>query len=162
MNFLGLCMSDVVLPRPLGKGGGVLLWRILQWSMSCGKSYSIALKSSAVLNWRYWRKHVCLQIVFFLSGCMILVILCGQISQNSALIVPSMCVAHARVTEHLTKYSPFIASDIARFLAFWALNIFNPLIYFPTNVVYFKGDNMLKDGQMIDFNRPFNKKEQIF
>lgn len=56
----------------------------------------------------------------------------------------------------------FIASDIARFLAFWALNIFNPLIHFPTNVVYFKGDNMLKDGQMIDFSRPFNKKEQIF
>lgn len=40
--------------------------------------------------------------------------------------------------------------------------MFNPLIHFPTNVVYFKGDNMLKDGQMIDFSRPFNKKEQIF
>lgn len=30
--------------------GGVLLWRILQWSMGCGKSYSIALKSSAVID----------------------------------------------------------------------------------------------------------------
>lgn len=56
----------------------------------------------------------------------------------------------------------FIASDIARFLAFWALNIFNPLIYFPTNVVYFKGDNMLKDGQMIDLIDLLTKKNKYF
>lgn len=93
---------------------------------------------------------------------MILVILCGQISQNSALIVPSMCVAHARVTEHLTNIHRFIASDIAWFLAFWALNIFNPLIYFPTNVVYFNGDNMLKDGQMIDLIDLLTKKNKYF
>lgn len=84
---------------------------------------------------------------------MILVILCGQISQNSALIVPSMCVAHARVTEHLTKYSPF---HRLRYRTVFGILSFEP------NVVYFKGDNMLKDGQMIDFSRPFNKKEQIF
>lgn len=93
---------------------------------------------------------------------MILVILCGQISQNSALIVPSMCVAHARVTEHLTKYSPFHRLRYRTVFGILSFEHFNPLIYFPTNVVYFKGDNMLKDGQMIDFSRPFNKKEQIF
>lgn len=80
------------------------------------------------------------------------------------------------VTDHCINCPEFVAqelrniwqsipvsssTDIAQFMAFWALEIFNPLIHFHTNVVYFKGDSMLKDGQMIDFkSRPFIKKNK--